>query len=172
MRVFRTCLILAMAARCAVAAPHSNVDCGESLTATFWTSLDSEWERPPAFLKGNDALYAPVHLVRFADDGSFTMLACTVQSYQGKLRIMAGDGQAVFEGTWRVIDGNEIQVDYSLISATVKRLNVDYPTPSERHRLTCSGDHSRRVLRDSPFEFHPVEGVDEADFNSYIPKKK
>jgi hypothetical protein len=161
-----------MAARCAAAAPHSNVECAEALTATFWISLDSEWEKAPAFVEGNNARYAPVHLVRFTDDGSFTMLACTLRSYRGKLRIMAGDGQAVFEGTWRKIDGNEIQVDYSLITATVKRSGVEYPTPSKRHRLSCSGDLSQRVLRDPPFEFQPIEGVEEEDFNSYLPKKE
>lgn len=135
-------------------------------------SVDDVWRKPPRYTE-NPAQYAPVQVLRFSPDGSFSMVACWVNEYHGDLRIMAGDGQAVFEGTWRAADNDHIDVNYSLVTETVMRPTVKYPTPSERHRLTCTRNRSVvSNLKETGFEYRSTSGLKTTDFDEYLPPRK
>jgi hypothetical protein len=135
-------------------------------------SVDDAWKKPPKYTE-NPARYAPVHLLRFSPDGSFVMLACVVNDYKGDLHIMAGDGQAVFQGTWHSIDSKHIDIEYSLMTETVLRPTVHYPTPSERHHLTCVRSKSTAITFKEPnFEYRPISGLKSSEFEEYLPTLK
>jgi hypothetical protein len=172
MKIVNALLLSATIASNCTAATNTKEPCADALAGKFWMSVDDVWRKPPRYTE-NPARYAPVHVLRFSPDGSFAMVACWVNEYHGDLHIMAGDGQAVFEGTWRAADHDHIDVDYSLFTETVMRPTVKYPTPSEHHRLTCS--HSRSMitnLKETGFEYRPTSGFKTTELEEYLPGRK
>ncbi len=137
------------------------------LAGRLWLAIDSPWLSPPAEL-GNPSRSAAAHVVRFSEDGSFAMIACTITEYQGTLYISQGDGQAVFLGTWRR-DGNGIHAEYRLVSETVRRPSFSYPGPLESHRLRCtSSGPAHEGLLEGERRFNPTDRLAQSDLDQYV----
>jgi hypothetical protein len=167
MKVATVFLFSALIAGSCPSATKTGEPCADALAGTLWMSVDDAWRTPPSYTS-NPARYAPVHVLRFSPDGSFTMVACWVNTLHGKLHIMPGDGQAVFKGMWSVTNHDRLNVDYSLVSETVTRPNVKYPTPLEHHSLTCESHRSRITdLKEAGFNYHPISGLKMTEFQEY-----
>jgi hypothetical protein len=174
MRIISIFLLLSAAiasSNCGVR-PKVNSPCADALAGTLWMSVDDVWKKPPEYT-GNPSRYAPVHLLRFSADGSFAMIACWVNENRGELHIMSGDGQAVFQGTWRAGDWDHVDIDYSLVTETVMRPTVKYPTSTERHRLTCLRSRSNvTTLKEPHFDYRPIGGLKMTEFEEYLPARR
>jgi hypothetical protein len=101
--------LVAISCCSATAVPSVAID-ESRLTSGVWMHLDSEWEKAPPEAEINEST-AYARLARFLPNGEFSWMACIVRRSRNKTTISVGDGQVIYIGQWRVVDG-AIRVQY------------------------------------------------------------
>jgi hypothetical protein len=76
-----------------------------------WIQEGLSWEQDPGNKK---QAWASGSVLCFAKDGSFARFDGTLIKRGAKLALSEGEGEIVYSGTWKVIDGT-IQTDYRLV---------------------------------------------------------
>jgi hypothetical protein len=137
-----------------------------------WLPSELKWQKP---LPDMDLETAEATLLAFHNDGSFVMVRCLLNRTRKGLNISIGDGLSMFEGTWTMQRGSEIEVMYSLaerIPRVVNRPTEKGRASSERAVLSSSGDCDSAQIVLGNQRFSPTRTLDPRDVEQFMRRRQ
>lgn len=112
-----------------------------SLVAQPWIRLTDSWtQAPPEIVKEESA---PAIILRFRQDGTFTMVYCLVGRVdpRSEMGILVGEGLTVFTGQWEQGEDQHLAVEYHKVSETFKPVGGK-PTAEVQEALAELSGHT------------------------------
>jgi len=122
-----------------------------------WLQDGVKWSKAPpdinAHLQTGEA-----EILYFGKDQAFTIIYCVVNRVPKEYETIShGDGQVIYRGKWEA-QGDDIAVEYRLVSRTVKIKGEALPGPIQHATIKASD----RVLHLERKTFHRTVGLDKS----------
>jgi hypothetical protein len=121
MRIFSALLLLLCLSKSTIGVDEANLQGAWLLDSVKWT--DAPPDINPNLQSG------PASVLYFGQDLTFALIDCIVNRVSGDYEVIShGEPQNVYRGKWE-IKGNDIAVEYRLVSRTVKVNGERLPGP-------------------------------------------
>ena len=120
-----------------------------------WLKDGVKWINAPAGINPRLKL-GDAEILYFGKDQTFAIIYCVVNRVPNEYETSShGDGQVVYRGKWEV-KGDDIAIEYRLVSRTVKIKGEALPGPIQHTTIRAS----RGVLHLEKSTFHRAAGLD------------
>ncbi len=104
-----------------------------------WVQEDVKWAKAPHSVVPH-AEAGDAQVLYFGKDQTFALIECVLnRTAKGRETISAGDGQAIYAGSWSS-EGESVGVSYRLISRTVGKVGEALPGPMQQASIKKIGE--------------------------------